>query len=193
MNARLKKALCLLIGVMLLMTMLPGCSKKDDAKGSEDTAVTDSQSTDSQSTDSQSTGGQQIGTDPNTGQAIESVDISGLGGNGADVDLSKLSSTMIYSVVYDMMVHPDTYMGKMIRMTGNMASYHDEDTGKTYYACLIEDATACCSQGIEFQTTDEFEPADYPADGKPVTVLGTFDLYSENGNQYCVLKDAVLE
>lgn len=52
---------------------------------------------------------------------------------------------------------------------------------------------ACCSQGIEFQTTDEFDPSQYPEEGEPVTVLGTYDLYEENGVQYCVLKDAVLE
>lgn len=115
------------------------------------------------------------------------------GTDNTDADISKLSSTMVYSVVYDMVTRPNEYIGKKIRMSGTMSTYHDEETGVTYYACLIADATACCAQGIEFQTTDEFDPSEYPAVGEPVTVLGTYDLYEENGVQYCVLKDAVLE
>ncbi len=188
MNKRLVKVLCMLMSMMLLAMMLPGCSSQDEAEDTEEVTVTEDQITDDSSAD-----GQQIGTDPNTGQPIESVDISALGGNGADVDISKLSSTMVYSVVYDMVTRPNEYIGKKIRMSGTISSYHDEETGVTYYACLIADATACCSQGIEFQTTDEFDPSQYPAEGEPVTVLGTYDLYEENGVQYCVLKEAVLE
>lgn len=173
----------MLMGMMLLVMMLPGCSGQDGTADTEDVAVTEDQNAD----------GQQIGTDPNTGQPIPSVDISALGGDGADVDLSKLSSTMVYSVVYDMVTRPDEYLGKKVRMSGTMSAYHDEDIGITYYACLIADATACCSEGIEFQTTDEFDPSEYPEQGEPVTVLGTYDMYEEDGYQYGVLKDAVLE
>lgn len=180
--------LCMFMSMMLLVMMLPGCGSPNAAEDAEDVTVTEDGNTDAPGTD-----GQQIGTDPNTGQPIQSVDVSALGGNGADVDISKLSSTMVYSVVYDMLTHPNEYIGKKIRISGTMSSYHDEETGATYYACMIEDATACCSQGIEFQTTDEFDSSEYPAEGEPLTVLGTYDLYEDGGYQYCVLKDAVLE
>ena len=188
MKSKLKKLLCMAFSIMLFAMMLPGCGGQEDAADTENAAVTEEQSVNDQSED-----GQQIGTDPNTGQSIEAVDISALGGNGADVDISNLSSTMVYSVVYDMSIHPNDYIGKKIRMSGTMSTYHDEETGIDYYACLIADATACCSQGIEFQTTDEFDPSDYPAEGESVTVLGTYDLYEDGGYQYCVLKNAVLE
>ncbi len=198
MKKKFAKVLCLGMSMMLLMMMLPGCGSDDGASDADSATVAEEQSTDAQSSadqssDTQSTDGQQLGTDPNTGQPIEAVDISALGGNGADVDVSKLSSTMVYSVVYDMTTRPKEYIGKKVRISGSMATYHDEETDMTYYACLIADATACCSQGIEFQTTDEFDPADYPAEGEPVTVMGTYDTYEENGYQYCVLKEAVLE
>lgn len=35
---------------------------------------------------------------------------------GIDVDLTQLSSTMIYAEVYNMMVTPDEYVGKTVRM-----------------------------------------------------------------------------
>lgn len=64
--------------------------------------------------------------------------------NGIDIDLTSLSSTMVYSEVYNMMYEPDSYIGKTIRMDGIYTAYHDESSGNNYFACIIQDATACC-------------------------------------------------
>ena len=64
-----------------------------------------------------------------------------------DVDLTTLSSTMVYSEVYNMMYEPDRYLGKRIKMNGQFAVYENPNTGAVYTACIIMDATACCSQG----------------------------------------------
>ncbi|MBQ8982574.1 MAG: hypothetical protein IJ079_03210 [Lachnospiraceae bacterium] len=110
---------------------------------------------------------------------------------GIDVDLTALSSTMIYSEVYNMMAVPDDYIGKTIKMEGAYTFFEDETTGKQYYACIIQDATACCAQGIEFVPTGDFTyPEDFPEEGEDVTVVGTFSLYEENGFQYATLLDA---
>ncbi len=105
----------------------------------------------------------------------------------ADVDLTELSSTMVYSEVYNMMATPDNYIGKTVRMSGSMAVSKGDN--QTYYACIIKDATACCSQGIEF-VLDE---GSYPPQNTDITVYGTFTTYKEGKNQYCQLKNAVLE
>ena len=111
-----------------------------------------------------------------------------------DVDLTKLSSTMVYSEVYNMMTAPDDYIGKKIKMSGNFGVYHDESTNKYYYACLIADATACCSQGIEFVLDGDYSyPDDYPDINSIITVTGIFDTYEENGYTYCQLINAQLE
>ena len=108
-----------------------------------------------------------------------------------DVDLTQLSSTMVYSEVYNMMTAPDGYMGKTVKMKGPFSVYHDEETGNYYFACIISDATACCSQGIEFVLTGEHTyPKDYPELGTEITVTGIFDTYEENGYMYCRLNDA---
>ena len=108
-----------------------------------------------------------------------------------DVDLTQLSSTMVYSEVYNMMTAPDGYMGKTVKMKGPFSVYHDEETGNYYFACIISDATACCSQGIEFVLTGEHTyPKDYPELGTEITVTGIFDTYEENGYRYCRLNDA---
>ncbi len=108
-----------------------------------------------------------------------------------DVDLTKLSSTMVYSEVYNMMTAPDGYMGKTVKMKGPFSVYHDEETGNYYFACIISDAAACCSQGIEFILAGEHTyPKDYPELGTEITVTGIFDTYEENGYRYCRLNDA---
>ncbi len=112
-----------------------------------------------------------------------------------DVDLSALSSTMIYAQVNDMIMEPGNYMGQTVKMNGTFAVYQDESTGSNYYACIIKDATACCAQGIEFELEGEPSyPADYPEEGAEITVVGTFDTYEEAGMEYCTLRNAkVLE
>lgn len=108
-----------------------------------------------------------------------------------DVDLTTLSSTMVYSEVYNMMYEPDRYVGKRIKMDGQFAVYEDPNTGAVYTACIIMDATACCSQGLEFVLAGEKTyPDDYPELGSEITVTGTFQLYDENGTTYCHLVDA---
>lgn len=109
---------------------------------------------------------------------------------GIDVDLTILSSTMVYSQVYDMVSRPENYEGKIVRMQGYVGSYEDTITGNKYYGCIIQDATACCSQGIEFVLKEGYE---YPANDEDVTVTGEFGTYEEDGFIYCTLKDAVLE
>lgn len=108
-----------------------------------------------------------------------------------DVDLTQLSSTMVYAEVYNMMTSPETYIGKIVKMDGTFAYYHDKTTDQYYFACLIQDATACCSQGIEFVLTDDYSyPDDYPEAGNEICVIGIFDTYQEGSNTYCTLRNA---
>ena len=118
--------------------------------------------------------------------AADSTDTSS-NADKIDIDLTKLSSTMVYSEVYAMMYSPEEYFGKTIKMQGSLDIYTDDSTGKTYYACIISDATACCSQGIEFVLKNE---QNYPEIGEVITVVGTFTTYAEGENEYCELIDA---
>ncbi len=109
------------------------------------------------------------------------------------IDLTLLSSTAVYGQVFDMMYYPEKYIGKTVRMKGLYSDYCDESTGKHYFACIIMDATACCSQGIEFILTDDYKyPEDYPAEDDEITVEGIFDVYTEESGSYCTLRLASL-
>ncbi len=110
-----------------------------------------------------------------------------------DVDLTQLSSTMVYSEVYNMMVEPEKYIGKTVKMTGIYSHYYTETTNKDYFSCIVQDATACCAQGIEFVLTDDYKyPEDYPVEGDLITVAGTYQTYYEGEYMYCTLENAVL-
>ena len=112
---------------------------------------------------------------------------------GIDIDLTALSSTMVFSEVYNMMSVPDDYIGKMIKMNGSFTVFEDEETGQLYFACIISDATACCTQGIEFELEGKYTfPDDYPKEGSNITVTGEFETYDEDGSIYCRLKNARL-
>jgi hypothetical protein len=115
------------------------------------------------------------------------------GADGIDIDLTTLSATMVYSQVYNMMIAPEDYVGKMVKMQGMMASYYDEAADKRYFACIIQDATACCAQGIEFELEGDYKyPDDYPSDGETICVEGIFETYDEAGNTYVTLRKARL-
>ena len=117
-----------------------------------------------------------------------------------DVDLTALSSTMVYAEVFNMMMNPNDYIGKTIKMHGSFAIGYSNNADGTMntesivFACVIADATACCSQGIEFVLSGEHTyPDDYPALSSEITVVGTFTTYEEYGMLYCTLTDAVME
>lgn len=113
---------------------------------------------------------------------------------GVDIDLTSLSSTMVYSEVFNIMADPTQFVGKVIKMEGMFNVYHDEATGQYYYGCIIMDATACCSQGLEFVPAEDLTyPNDFPAIDEMVTVTGTLDTYEEGEYKYVTLRDAVME
>lgn len=98
---------------------------------------------------------------------------------------------MVYSEVYNMMNAPGDYIGKTIKMTGQFVYYENPDTKAQYFTCIIGDAMACCSQGLEFVLTGkQTYPDDYPELGSEITVSGTFELYEEGDIRYCRLVDA---
>ncbi len=107
-----------------------------------------------------------------------------------DIDLTIMSSDMVYAIVYQMMTEPEAYLGKTVRMNGSHVLAYYSVTDLYYHYCIIADATACCSQGLEFTLQDEYE---YPENNADVTIVGTFGTYDELGITYYQLEDAKTE
>ena len=143
---------------------------------------------------SQSSTGRQAGVDEGAPKPSETKKTkSSKSKNGIDVDLTNKSANMVYAEVYNMMVSPEDYVGKTIKMKGTFAQFHDETTDKYYFACIIKDAMACCSQGIEFVLNKKYKfPKDYPKEGDKICVVGVFETYKEGRETFCTLKNARL-
>lgn len=121
-------------------------------------------------------------------------------GEGIDIDLTRLNSTMVFSEVNRMMYEPEEFVGKTVRVSGQFAlafGYGEDgevNPEQVYFACIIPDALACCSSGIEFERAGEYQyPGDYPDEGDDITVTGVFEMYEEYGLEYFHLADAVME
>lgn len=108
-----------------------------------------------------------------------------------DFDLTQMNQTMMYAQVYDMIYNPDEYRGKSVRIRGPFNTYTDEETGDVHRAILIRDATACCTQGIEFEPADP--DAVMPAVDAEMTVSGVFDTYMTGPFLFCILRGAAIE
>ena len=119
--------------------------------------------------------------------------------DGVEVDLTVLSSTMVYSEVYNMLYNdPAHYFGKTVKAKGTFSLYQLVTDGvlqpdPVAYACIIADATACCAEGMEFVLEGDYTyPDDYPELGAEITVIGEFQSYEESGMTWYHLVNARL-
>ena len=113
-----------------------------------------------------------------------------------DVDLTTMSSTMVYSEVLNMLDYPNQYVGKIIKMSGPFRPFESTNEDYCYPAIVIQDATACCASGIEFLLygIPRCSPRGgngYPALEEEATIVGRFETYIEDVYLYVHLVDAV--
>ena len=114
---------------------------------------------------------------------------------GSYVDLTALSSTMVYAEVFNMTTFPEDYVGKTVKMRGQFSTgklYAQDGTdGSMVFACIIQDATSCCAQGIPFDLAGNLSyPEDYPELGDQITVVGTFEKCTQDGLEFYRLSRA---
>ena len=185
----MKRLLCLLLAALTVLG-LGACGEKSGAPTTEETTF---QTTASEEPKPLETLPLETGAMEQT-ETAPSKDT----GESAFVDLTALSSTMVYGEVFAMMSSPEDYVGKTVKMQGifskgQLYAAGSLNDGGTIFACVIQDATACCAQGIPFELAgDHTYPQDYPELGDTITVVGTFEIHQQEGMQFCRLRDAEL-
>lgn len=113
------------------------------------------------------------------------------GAKKIDINLARMSGTMVYAQVYKMVTEPAKFIGKRVKMRGVFSSYYDEETKKRFYGCVIADALACCSQGLAFELAKERKfPDDFPDEGAEITIIGDFEMAEEGDDAYPVIRNA---
>ncbi len=104
------------------------------------------------------------------------------GEGGIDIDLTVMTDTMVYSQVYDLMTNPTDYLEKTMKFVGTFYSEVDAATLTKYNFIIINDATGCCPQGLEFILDDEED--EYPDEMQSIEMVGTVVPYEVAGNTY---------
>ena len=190
----MKRIFCLLLAVCM-MASLCACGKDSEKDAGNDTPSSDVEV--SAPTESIPAPNEQ--ETPDEQQTPEEPEQTQTSADGVDVDLTVLSSTMVYSEVYNMLYfYPEDYYGKTVKANGIFAIYQMVVDGVTQpdpvaYACIIADATACCAEGMEFVLEGDYTyPDDYPELGAEITVIGEFQSYEENGMTWYHLVNARL-
>ncbi len=184
------------LSLILVLSISAGCSKQNvRTRTNGTTGVADLLQSAQDASNAEKSSATTIETVPSETPSTEKTETSEssqtANKDGIDIDLSVMSSTTVYAEVLGMVYEPDRYRGKTVKMKGSFAMFHDESTDKYYFACIIKDATACCSQGIEFDLKGDHKyPDDYPEEGTEITVVGTFDTYEEGNAMYLILREA---
>ena len=177
----MKRLFCLLLAVCMAVSLC-ACGKDEEASASAESIPTPKE---------QET--------PDEQQTPEEPEQTQTSADGVDVDLTVLSSTMVYSEVYNMLYNdPAHYLGKTVKAKGTFSIYQLVTDGvlqpdPVSYACIISDAAACCAEGMEFVLEGDYTyPDDYPELGAEITVIGEFQSYEENGMTWYHLVNARL-
>ena len=174
-----------------VMNTKPGVKEVIQSRIDEENGATAATETTTETTEETS---ETSATVSRIGKSIDDLRPSNKGTDGIDFDLTTYSANMVYAEVYNMMYYPREYVGKKIRIQGQFTYAHDDSTGKSYYACFISDAAACCSQGLEFIPSKKLKyPKDFPKVGDKIEVTGTFTTYKEGDNEYVTLKNATFK
>lgn len=106
-----------------------------------------------------------------------------------DVDLTVLTANMVYAEVYNMMMYPDSYLGKTIKVSGPYYPLYYDGTGNYYHYVMIEDALACCQNGMEFiwDEGSHTYPDEYPKEDDIIEIVGELKSYKEENYTYYYL------
>lgn len=162
----MKKVLFIVLCVVALI--LTGCGQKDTTDTTVNAVAT--------------TAPVQTGNPTAAPIFSEATDTSASDSSATEIDLTSMSSTMVYSYVFNMISTPDDLIGHRFRIRGIYDEQYWDQTKLTYHYIVIADATACCAQGLEFVLTDP--NATYPQLGEEFEISGFFGTYEEEGSLY---------
>ena len=184
----MKRLFCLLLAACMMLSLC-ACGKDSEKAAGNDVS----------SSDEESSAPTEIIPTPNEPETPEGSEPSQPSAGKVDVDLTVLSSTMVYSEVYNMLYNdPAHYLGKTVKARGEFSIYQLVTDGvlqpdPVSYACIISDAAACCAEGMEFVLKGDLTyPDDYPELGAEIIVIGEFQSYEENGMTWYHLVNARL-
>lgn len=111
-----------------------------------------------------------------------------------DLDLTGMSETMVYGIMYEMVNAPKNYVGQRIKFNGTYSSFKDAVTGEVEHTITVYDSSYCCMVDVNFVLEGEHEyPKDYPRSGSKMTIVGELCMEQEGKETTCWIGNGVLE
>ncbi len=100
-----------------------------------------------------------------------------------DIDLSSQSETMVISTLNSILMEPETYLGKSIKIKGIYTTQTDIETNVQYSYVSYIDTTSCCTLDLEYRY-DNYDPNKLPKLDDSIEIVGVLKSYEENDNTY---------
>jgi len=99
-----------------------------------------------------------------------------------DIDLTRLSATMLAAEVTNIYNNGNANIGKTIRVRGDYFNFYNAEMDIHFHYVLTLNEDDCCQEGFEFRLSgDHVYPDDYPQIGTSIEVTGVFSSYEELG------------
>lgn len=198
-----RKYVSVLVVLCLVLTFAGGCAgngtpqSSGDSPGSQGAAAAaggENQGTAGEKKDPVSQTGENSGAayQPDTGDT-GSPATPDLPGDSVDVDLTRLSSTMVFAEVYNILDSPESYIGKTMKILGTYYAFGVEEADLYLHFIIIADAASCCAQGLQFMLSGERTyPEDYPDDYDSIEITGVYQRHDGNSTTgYYLLVDDI--
>lgn len=111
-----------------------------------------------------------------------------------DFDFTRMSQTARFTCEYRLIANPAEFEGRMLRMSGTLVTRVDEEDGKRYFGCSMDNpgGCSCCSTGfvLEFVPSDsEGWAAKWQSIDSPITVSGRLEMVEAG---YSILRQSVV-
>ena len=147
-----------IVFMFAVLFILSGCSKKAEAKSTEEAVP-------------------QVELQP-TDTEKDKYKFGNLSSK-TDIDFSRYNYLMADAKIFSMQMDPDNYIGKKIKITGRF--YPQESEYGQFFLVLLSDETACCSTGFAFIDRTRRYPEDYPEPDAEIEVAGAYKKGYFNG------------
>ena len=96
------------------------------------------------------------------------------GRGGIDIDFTRMSDTMVYAALLNVMRNSDNHEGETIRIRGAHQVIFLGDDARLHYVVVV-DQTGCCPQRMEFRRSGDYVfPDDYPPANAMIELTGVF-------------------
>ncbi len=105
-----------------------------------------------------------------------------------DIDFSKMNDTITFAQISNMVFESENYLGKNIRIDGELFVTYNEQAHANMFSVIRYDATACCQTGFDFIIRgNPTYPDEFPPVHSKIQVTGVYSITDRYGFDYYYL------